>query len=344
MAHQIEDHEISDPEAEYDENADQDFNPDAAGAEEDASSSSSDEEQQSTKIPTSKQPKRGARKRKPDATLDDLDSGDEATIQERKSKKRKKDTSAAQEDEESGGEGGLIKTRAQRLAEKVERKQRKRGVQAGDVTVDVEEVWAALKRIPIGRPPDATPAVVVGEEDKENVDATTTVEEGEGELVTIKRRIEYAGQVTEVEERVPRRSKEAQHYLAEHPELDPSKEHASSADLSRPLKRPSLFEPNPTALVKGVAAEKLRPRAPNRLDVLLAAKRAEEERQRKAERMTTVQKSALDWRGFVAGSEGLREELDEYGKSKRRFLEREDFLGRAQFAREMAGREARLKG
>jgi hypothetical protein len=76
----------------------------------------------------------------------------------------------------------------------------------------------------------------------------------------------------------------------------------------------------------------------------MAEKRAEEERQKKAEKMTTVQKSALDWRGFVEKSEGLREELDEYGKSKQRYLEREDFLGRAQFAREMAGREARLKG
>ena len=342
MAHQIED---IDPqsEEEYDENADEDFNPEAAPGNEDGSSSSEDEED--AKQTVVEQPKKGTKKRKSEA-LGDLDSGDEATIQERKTKKRRKEAAVA-EDEDSGGEGGLIKTRAQRLAEKVERKQRKRGVQAGDVTIDVDEVWEALKQIPVGRPPDPAPAIIdAGEdpmvEDKENIyDATANIA---GEYITIKRRIEYAGQVTEVEERVLRNSKEAQLYLAEHPEAGPNHNNTTSTNFSRPLKRPSMFEPNPTAIIKGVPPEKLRPRAPNRLDVLMAEKRAEEERAKKAEKMTTVQKSALDWRGFVEKSEGLREELDEYGKSKGRYLEREDFLGRAQFARELAGREARLKG
>ena len=112
MAHQIED---IDPqsEEEYDENADEDFNPEAATKDEDASSS--EDEPETAKEAAAKQPKR-AGKRKSEV-LGDLDSGDEATIQERRSKKRKKETAAA-EDEDSGGEGGLIKTRAQRLAEK----------------------------------------------------------------------------------------------------------------------------------------------------------------------------------------------------------------------------------
>jgi hypothetical protein len=347
MAHQIEDIEPQ-SEEEYDENADEDFNPEAAVRDDDASSSSEDEAE-TQKEAAAKQPKRGG-KRKSEA-LGDLDSGDEATIQERKSKKRKKET-AAPEDEDSGGEGGLIKTRAQRLAEKVEKKQRRRGVQDGAVTIDVDEVWAALKAIPVGRPPDVAPVpaaeemAVDGEENKENVDTATADPSDSDGLITIKRRIEYAGEVTEVEERVARSSKEAQRYLAEHPESDTSNTNKSSADLTRPLRRPSLFEPNPTAMIKNVppSCPLLRPRAPNRLDVLMAERRTEEERQKKAEKMTTVQKSALDWRGFVEGSEGLREELDEYGKSKGRYLEREDFLGRAQFAQEVRGREARLRG
>ena len=340
MAHQIEDKDMSDEE-QYDENADEDFNPEAANCEESAASSSDNEE--SAPQTTAKPPAKGRKKRKSEA-IGDLDSGDEATIQERETKKRKKESVAA-EDEESGGEGGLIKTRAQRLAEKVERKQRKRGLREGDVTIDVDEVWAALKAIPVGRPPEVAPEPTAldedGEENKENVD--TEAQDGAEEFITIKRRIEYAGEVTEVEERVPKSSNEARRYLAEHAQ-DPHKDNTASAETRRPLKRPSLFEPNPTALVKGVPPEKLRPRAPNRVDVLMAEKRAEEERQKKAEKMTTVQKSALDWRGFVAKEEGLREELDEYGKSKGAFLGREEFLGRAQFAREMAGREARLKG
>ena len=153
-----------------------------------------------------------------------------------------------------------------------------------------------------------------------------------------------------MEERAPRSSKEAQRYLRDHPEADPShpshqqSTDAKKASINRPLRRPSLFEPNPAAIIKGVPPEKLRPRAPNRLDVLMAEKRIEEERKRKAEKMSTVQKSALDWRGWVDKQEGLREELDVYGRSKEGYLAREDFLGRAEYAREVQAREARLKG
>jgi len=56
-----------------------------------------------------------------------------------------------------------------------------------------------------------------------------------------------------------------------------------------------------------------------------------------------VQKSALDWKGYVT-KEGLAEELEAYGRSKGGYLAREDFLGRAEMARVEAGRGARLKG
>lgn len=340
MAHEIQDKEISDEE-EYDENADEDFNPDHAGQDGEASSSEDDEDT----APAPK-PAKGGRKRKVDAAGDGLDSGDEATIQERK-KKRKRPTA---DDDESGGEGGLVKTRAQRLAEKIERKQRKRGVQ-GEVTVDVDALWADLANASVGRESYLPPQPVGGldgEDNKENGGAAART--NADEVITIKRRIEYAGEITEVEERVPRSSREAQRYLREHPEADPSHpDHnkpieADAPTINRPLHRPSLFEPNPAAIVKGVAPEKLRPRAPNRLDVLMAEKRLEEERKRKAEKMSTVQKSALDWKGWVDNQEGMREELDVYGRSKQGFLAREDFLGRAEYAREVQAREARLKG
>lgn len=346
MAHQIEDIEIE--EEEYDENADEDFNPEATAGDE-ASSSSEDEEEPAPKLAKQKQKKSGT-KRKSDV-LDELDSGDEATIQERKIKKRKrKDADAgAADDDESGGEGGLIKTRAQRLAERVEKKQRRKATD-GEVTIDVESVWEELSRIPVGRPSQAAldrlEQAGHGVGDKENAAPSPEHAQGDGETITIKRRIEYAGEVTEVVETMPRSSKEAQRYLAEHPEADSSHKQTDedTKSLLRPLKRPSIFEPNPTAIVKGVAPEKLRPRAPSRLDVVMAEQRAEEERKKKAEKMTTVQKSALDWRGFVDKQAGLREELDEYGKSKRGFMAREEFLGRVEFAKDIAAREARLKG
>ncbi len=75
----------------------------------------------------------------------------------------------------------------------------------------------------------------------------------------------------------------------------------------------------------------------------MIVERAEAEKKKKAEKMSTVQKSALDWRGYV-DREGLKGELDEYGKSNQGYLAREEFLGRADGMREQAARSARLKG
>ncbi|KAI7530252.1 hypothetical protein KC331_g14761 [Hortaea werneckii] len=339
----------------YDENADEDFNPDEAGGE-DEEASSSDEEDIAAAKPARKEKKRKA----DDAGGEELDSGDEATIQERRKKrKRKGKETAGAADEESGGEGGLIRTRAQRLAEKAERKEKKRIV-GGEVTIDVEQIWKELNSVPVGRPPPPPPAPVAdataeaeNKADGETQNTATTTTTNTPETLTIRRRIEYAGEVTEVTEQVPRNSKQAQQYLREHPEADPNHRPSSSSTtnntspthlLRRPTKRPSLFEPNPTATVKGVPADRLRPRTPSRLDVLQAEKKQAAENQRKAEKMSTVQKSALDWKGFVDSDRAVREELDVYGKSKEGFLAREDFLGRADLARVEMGRRARLKG
>ncbi|KAK4631244.1 SWR1-complex protein 5 [Fulvia fulva] len=321
---------------EYNENEDEDFAPEEADDDENVSSSSEDEENTAATKPAPK--KSGKRKT---ADVDgDLDSGDEATIKERKRKKRRKDAGA--NDEDSGGEGGLVRTRAQRVVEKEERKNRKRA-RDGEVTIDVNALWADLSSMPIGRttitpPKPEDDAMDIDDEENNKENAPISSED----MITIKRRIEYAGEVTIVTDTVPRSSKEAKQYLAEHPELDPSNPTpADSTGLLKPLKRPSMFEPNPIGLVKGVAPEKLRLKAPTRLDVLMAEKRAEEKK-KKAQKMSTVQKSQLDWKGFV-DQEGLRDELDEYGKSRRGFLAREAFLDRAAGAREQAARDARLK-
>lgn len=328
-------------EEEYDENADEDFNPDAADAE--AEQSSSSDEGPEEKEPTKRGKK--SKKRKPEHDAEglnvELDSGDEATIQERKRKKRKKQDDTPAQDEDSGGEGGFIRTRAQRIAEKEERKHRKRA-RDGEVTIDVEQVWKDLSSTPIGRaaalaPPPQT-MDVDGEGDKENApDASSGGGKDPNELITIKRRIEFAGEITEIEEQHPRSSKEAQKYLSEHPEADPK--HDPSA-LQKPLKRPSIFEPNPAGNVKGVAPEKLRRHAPTKMEGLMSQKLAE--MKKNTQKMSTVQKSQLDWKGFV-DKEGLRDELDEYGKSKRGFLAREAFLDRAAGAREQAARDARSR-
>lgn len=343
---------IPDPQdEEYDSNEDEDFNPDATNAADEDVSASSDSDEEGDDTAKPKKAKRKSTKRKqPEPTDAELDSGDEATIKERKRKRRK----GKEQDEESGGEGGLIKTRAQRLVEKQERKERKRA-DRGEVTIDVDDVWARLHAVPVGRQDDLdAPSQANGEQANGDTEkAAGEVIEPSDQLIRIKRRIAFAGEVTEVEEEVLKSSAAAQAYLAEHPEADPSnaksraaatgQQAAAEGDLQRPLRRPSIFEPNPTATVRGVNADKLRPRAPGRLDVLMAERRLAEEKKKKAERMSTVQKSAVDWKGFVA-DQGIGEELDIYGKSKGGFMAREQFLDRVAGANEAARRAARLKG
>jgi len=334
----------------YNSNDDEDFNPEAAPAADDDVSASSDSDEENDDAPAAKKTKAKSVKRKaPDTIDEELDSGDEATIKERKRKRRKgKDA-----EEDSGGEGGLIKTRAQRLVEKAERKEKRRA-DRGEVTVDVDDLWARLHAVPVGRHYEL---VVAQAEDGEGA---AKVDNGAGEvvqpseqLIRIKRRIAFAGEITEVEEEVLKSSAAAKAYLAEHPEADPDntksraneagQQATSEGNLQRPLRRPSIFEPNPTAAVRGVSSDKLRPRAPSRVDVVMAERRLAEEKKKKAERMTTVQKSAMDWKGFVA-DQGIGEELDVYGKSKGGFMAREQFLDRVAGANEEARKAARLKG
>lgn len=95
------------PDEDYDESADDDFNPTQAAADEDAPSSSSEDDNEADK------PVAIAKSKKRKVADDELDSGDEATIKERRKRRRRRDD----KDDESGGEGGSIRTRAQRQAE-----------------------------------------------------------------------------------------------------------------------------------------------------------------------------------------------------------------------------------
>ncbi|KAM3422675.1 hypothetical protein BST61_g162 [Cercospora zeina] len=343
-------------EEEYDENADADFNPDQAKNDHENSASSSSDDDEDT--PRTKKPKPSTKKRKSDAAPDiDLDSGDEATIRERKAKRRRKVATAAQDEEDSGVEGGFIRTRRQRAVEKEERRNRKRGVREGAVTIDVEKVWAELSSIPVGRtvlPPVARRVGAAEEGDEMDVDGDGDDKENGGGMVRIQRRHQYAGQITYVDVDVPRNSKEARKYFEEHPELDPERiESAGTGDgvantasdgnaaaKNRPLRRPSMFEPNPTGMVKGVAPEKLRLRTPSRLDVLMEQKRLEAKKG--AQKLNTIQMSQYDWKSYVE-KEGLKDELDVYERSGNRFLAKEAFLDRAAGAREAKARDARMR-
>jgi hypothetical protein len=110
--------DVADADEKYHESSDEDFNPAAAAASDESSSSASEDEGAAVK------PAKGKRKRKV-LEPDELDSGDEITIEaaQRGKAKRRKGAKADEDDlllsDDEGGEGGLIKTRAQRRVEYV---------------------------------------------------------------------------------------------------------------------------------------------------------------------------------------------------------------------------------
>jgi Bucentaur or craniofacial development len=61
-----------------------------------------------------------------------------------------------------------------------------------------------------------------------------------------------------------------------------------------------------------------------------------------AKKLNTVEKSKMDWAGFV-DKEGIKDELEIAGKSKGAYLDQKEFLARVEEKREEEARKARLK-
>ncbi|KAI9755480.1 MAG: Transcription factor spt20 [Chaenotheca gracillima] len=286
----------------------------------------------------------------------ELDSGDEVTIRKyRKAKEKKKRRKGKGgnngEDEDvtsgsdEGGEGGLIKTRAQRAREG---KESKPLATLTNATVDVDAVWASMmsgppKAVPAPSPPKdaATDARIPtllehqsknGGEDSNQAppknaqntvsnlqkDGNSTPNDSE-EMITIKRTYDFAGETVTEEKRVPRSSAEARLYLQ-------SQEQESSSPLTgkpllrRPKKRASMFEPNPTGAVKGLPLT--------------------DQSSKKGPKLNTIEKSKLDWAGFV-DKEGIANELDEHSRAKEGYMGRMDFLGRVEAKRDEEWKSAK---
>lgn len=173
-------------------------------------------------------------------------------------------------------------------------------------------------------------------------------------MITIQRSYGFAGQTITEEKRVHKSSAEAKLWLSTHhpsektsatkpPPLDDPIDDESQTQLRRPLRRASKFEPNPTGEVKGLPIERQRLRAPTRADVLAQQQRKEEEDKRRGKvlKLTTVQKSALDWAAHI-DREGFKEELDVYGRSRQGFLGRMEFMRGVEGRKEEEERTARL--
>ncbi|KAJ4346168.1 swr complex subunit [Ascochyta clinopodiicola] len=340
--------EDEEPEVPYHESSDEDFNPDSAPAD-DVPSSSEDEDEDAAPV---------QRKGKRKAPVEpELDSGDEVTIQAARTKKTKKRKKGGKDDDQDlllsddeGGEGGLIRTRAQRAVEKTERRPLARTEGA---TVDVEALWAQMTAAPL-RPVQPAPIQDVSIlQDSAPAVASTTEAPVEEELVAVTKTYTFAGQNTTEEKQIPRSALEK--YTADGwkpttavkptETTQPPAPKKPHSHVRRPLKRPSRFDPNPTGYVRALApAHQLT--WPRKTTTTLAAPPLDAPtsgptKPGKATKLNVVDKSRMDWTGFVDQA-GIADELQEHGKSKDNYMGRREFLAGVEQRMEDEGRRGRV--
>ncbi|TGJ82917.1 hypothetical protein E0Z10_g5849 [Xylaria hypoxylon] len=316
---------------------DSDFAPNAAVAE-DGSGSDSEPELDDNR-PTGATPKR---KRTDADTVEGgfENSGDETIIKKGRKRQRKAKRTDGDAEDDEGGEGGLVKTRRQRAQERAERQSH---VVLGPVTVDVDDLWAQMTAAPL------IPANIVTEQDKgnlqpgyvsadENADAAKTASSKSNDtdplrMIKIKRTYNFAGKVHTEEKLVARDSAEAKLHLASQ---DPKLVDTEIED-EQPKRNPrkafrSIFEP----VIEGFA---------QRFDLKLGMNTRLElrEQQAKAKKLNVVEKSRMDWAGFV-DKEGIKDDLELAGKSKESYVSRQDFLQRVEAKKEEEARRARVAG
>ncbi|KAK5664019.1 hypothetical protein OQA88_233 [Cercophora sp. LCS_1] len=327
---------ILDPEEEYASEEDSDFTPEDVPANE--SSVSDDEDSADDKPAPGKRKRPVAEPEAEDAGFEN--SGDEAIID--KGKKRRKrgkgKDGAANDDDEA--EGPLIKTRSMRATEKTEKRT---AAVSGPVTIDVDAVWAQMMN-------DSSAQSVLATQDKPRETAlppsqpdTTAVTQNprpgadgeQSESIRIKRTYNFAGKVHTEEKVVARDSAEARLYLASLENRGSAEpvgdDDAPSKKMPRKAFR-SIFEPIPDQAAM---------RTDLNLGMSVRLRARELANEANAKKLNTVEKSRMDWAGYV-DREGLKDELDLAGKSKHSYTARQDFLARAEAKRDEDERRVRL--
>jgi len=330
----------------YASSADSDFAPEAVIR---AESSESSDEEPETNDTGNKKPKKAKskptkRKRSDEDEDGDVgfeNSGDEGLIREgKKALKRRRKKG---EDSDDGGEGGLVKTRSQRAQEKTEKKPL---ANVDAATVDVEAVWASMISGNIPKPSvqdNATDQARNGSanvhQTPDSLKASNNPSTEDDTMITIKRTYNFAGKVHTEEKTIPRDSAEARLYLETQPNAETNPQLKINTNTQSKPKRPtkklrkSMFEPV------------LESAFPPRTDLHFGSNRAQGERLMKealnAKKLNTVEKSKMDWAGFV-DKEGIRDELVEAGKAKGSYIERRNFLDRVEVTRDEEARRVRM--
>lgn len=232
-----------------------------------------------------------------------------------------------------------------------EKAERRVAAASGPVTVDVDDLWARMMAGPIvppkasvtAPPADATDAQqTTAAEDATNgagvpQESTAPAKDPSG-MIKIKRTYNFAGKVHTEEKVVPRDSAEAKVYLATLGEGADASEHTVN-DEDEPTKRQprrafrSAFEP----IITDGSAQR------SDLNLGMAARLQMRETSQKAKKLNVVEKSRMDWAGFV-DQEGIKDELELAGKSKQSYASRQDFLARVEANRDEDARRIRMAG
>ncbi|KAI4275708.1 MAG: hypothetical protein LQ337_003020 [Flavoplaca oasis] len=267
------------------------------------------------------------------------DSGDEGIVQEGKKKRKKKDKSGPKE--EAGLDESAIgmRVRERKLGRATDQETKSLASSEG-ATVDVDALWAKLNTAPARPKPSSPPHenCTVNDEHVQSKNglqseaplpdrSTGLNEDGHimpsepsaEDTIVIKRTYAFAGETITEERTVPKSSAEARLYLQSQTVPTSPVSPIGGKPLRRPKKRPSMFEPNPDGIVKGLAP------TPS-----------------KGPKLNVVEKSKLDWASHV-DQEGLKEELDVAEKAKDGYMGRMEFLGRSEAKREEERKNTKRK-
>lgn len=304
---------------EYDEEADSDF--EGQGSDAGSVSSSGGDE------PVSKSEKSGKKAVTSKPLIEELDSGDEATIKERKKSKKKqkrtKDVHLSSDEEKD--DVWRAKTRSMRAQEQ-EAKQRKNLVSIKSSTIDVNSIWEELNK-----PGPLPPVRVEGELEpqlsprKQDVVKDTPTGMTTEEMITIRRNFKFAGEMHVEEKTVPKSSAEARLWLAQQDNKNNSPDDPPNGK-QRPLRKISRFDPNYSNL-EAFRNHSIKVQS----DAFTGPK------------LNVVEKSKMDWASHV-DAEGLKDELDKHAKTKDAYLTRMDFLSQVEQRKEDEARQARQNG
>jgi hypothetical protein len=177
--------------------------------------------------------------------------------------------------------------------------------------------------------------------------------EDETDLVSVRKTYTFAGQATTEEKQIPRSNLDkylkagwtsvdgAVEQTGEKPaEQDGAEKGKKTPRVHRPLRRPSRFDPNPTGYVRALPPEhqltwprKATAATAGEQENVPVPEARKSVRPGKPQKLNVVDKSRLDWTGFV-DKEGIAEELEVHGKTKEAYLGRMEFLAGVEARRE----------